>query len=53
MMYPASIFTEGEGSEAASCETKKFTTALKLQTILLSLLITCAAALFCLPAKNA
>ena len=40
-------------SKAACCETKKFTTALKLQIILLSLLVTCAAALFCLPAKNA
>ena len=43
----------GGHSKAVCCETKKFTTALKLQIILLSLLVTCAAALFCLPAKNA
>ncbi len=43
----------GGHSKAVCCETKKFTTALKLQIILLSLLVTCAAALFCLPAKEA
>ena len=43
----------GGHSKAFSCETKKITTALKLQIILLSLLVTYAAALFCLPAKNA
>ena len=43
----------GGHSKAACCETKKFATTLKLQIILLSLLVTCAAALFCLPVKNA
>ena len=53
MLHPTYGIAGGGHSKAACCETKKFTTALKLQIILLSLLVTCAAALFCLPAKNA
>ena len=53
MFHLSCSLEEGNRSETACCENRRFLTALKFQIVLVSLLVTFAAALFCLPAKNA
>lgn len=53
MFHLSYSLEEGELSEAVCCENRRFSTVLKLQIVLASLLVAFAAALFCLPAKNA
>ena len=53
MFHLSCSLEEGDRSEAICCKNRRFSTALKIQIVLVSLLVTFAAALFCLPAKNA
>ena len=52
MLHSLHAFAREGDFKVKSRETKKNTTALKTQIILLSLLIICTAALFCLPTKS-
>ena len=53
MFHLSCSLEEGDRSEAICCKNRRFSTVLKLQIVLASLLVAFAAALFCLPAKNA